>query len=48
MSMVNERSLITGLISSNAVDYELPVLRQMEKLGGQYSADHRLGPASIV
>ena len=35
MSVVNDRSLITGLISSNAVDYELPVLSQMKKLGGQ-------------
>ena len=35
MSMVTDHSLITGLISPKAAYYELSVLGQMKKLGGQ-------------
>ena len=33
MSMVNDRTLIVGLLSNEARAYELPVLREMRKLG---------------
>ncbi len=35
MSMVNERTLVVGLVSEQAKNYELAVLREMRALGGQ-------------
>lgn len=35
MSMVNEHTLVVGLLSDEARDYELAVLREMRALGGQ-------------
>ncbi|GLV54024.1 glucosamine--fructose-6-phosphate aminotransferase [Dictyobacter sp. S3.2.2.5] len=35
MSMVNEQTLVVGLLSDTARDYELAVLRQMRALGAQ-------------
>ncbi|GLV53864.1 glucosamine--fructose-6-phosphate aminotransferase [Dictyobacter sp. S3.2.2.5] len=35
MSMVNEHTLVVGLLSDQARDYELAVLREMRALGGQ-------------
>ncbi|GHO85085.1 SIS domain-containing protein [Dictyobacter formicarum] len=35
MSMVNEHTLVVGLLSDHARDYELTVLREMRALGGQ-------------
>ena len=35
MSMVNEHTLVVGLLSDTARDYELAVLREMRALGGQ-------------
>ncbi|GHO43299.1 SIS domain-containing protein [Ktedonospora formicarum] len=35
MSMVNERTLVVGLLSDSASEYELAVLREMRALGGR-------------
>jgi glucosamine--fructose-6-phosphate aminotransferase (isomerizing) len=44
MSMVNERSLVTGLVSQNALSYEADVLAEMRRLGATVLA---LTPARL-
>ena len=38
MSMVDEKSIIIGLLSEHALEQEVPVLRHMKNLGGRILA----------